>query len=45
MKAIVKLKNKQLYLDWEFGYDKIPTYIKVHKYTVKLIQTKIMKFR
>ena len=28
MKAILKLKNKKIYLDWEFGYSKIPDYIK-----------------
>lgn len=29
MKALLKLKNKKLYLDWEFRYDKIPNWIKV----------------
>lgn len=31
MKAILKLKNKKLYLDWEFRYDKIPKWMHVNK--------------
>ena len=31
MKAILKLKNKKLYLDWEFRYIKIPHWMKVNK--------------
>lgn len=32
MKAILKLKNKKIYLDWEFGYSKIHHWIKVYKF-------------
>ncbi len=31
MKAILKLKNKKIYLDWEFGYSKVPYWIKALK--------------
>lgn len=38
MKAILKLKNKKLYLDWNFGYDKIPKYIKATKSTYSALK-------
>ncbi len=31
MKAILKLKNKKLYLDWKFGYNNISQYVKFTK--------------
>lgn len=38
MKAILKLKNKKLILDFEFGYSKIPQYIKAGKKELNVLR-------
>lgn len=39
MKAILKLKNKKIILDWEFGYSKVPYYIKTNNMSIGYIKT------